>query len=231
MNSLCTRSSTFELVFKKASYSLRNNPTLHSSPSKALYATSNQSRSKTVRTKSEPTSSLTLPIMANIDPRGTCSIHYNSPNPFFPYSSFPKPENMAAVRRIEYHFHMTKNPDDRPSVVFFREGPLRHWIDQPQGVPVPPLTLGVSSTEEFSLEYREAIDSLFCLIEVLGESWPGTVVVKLSTTSFRNVIWRDTLRRCFEEYLGPGFVFPLLEGQTVKYDPRHWRENGQNRAG
>ena len=155
---------------------------------------------------------------------------YNHPDPFLPNSSFPKPKNMAAVRRIEYRFHLTKNPDDRPSAVYFREGPLRHWIDQPHGVPVPPLELNVSSADEFSLEYREGIKSLYCLTKVLGESWPGIVVVELSFKTFRNGVWRDTLRRRLEEDMGPGDVYPGtpdLEGHLVTYDPRHWRENGQ----
>ncbi len=122
--------------------------------------------------------------MADIDRNGTCRIRYG-----FPYtadSSFSKPRNMAAVRRLELHFHMTKNNAKEIKVVNFTEGPLGHWMVRPRGSPHPPLTIILTVRAVKCLRAIWIISvasyALYMIWRAfIGDYWSGTVMVDLQS--------------------------------------------------
>ncbi len=168
--------------------------------------------------------------MADIDRNGTCRIRYG-----FPYtadSSFSKPRNMAAVRRLELHFHMTKNNAKEIKVVNFTEGPLGHWMVRPRGSPHPPLTIILTVEGEVLQLYQHsvAIRALHDLTRVLGKNWSGIVIVDLqyglSGKKFGNSVERRNLiGLVLEDHLGPATVIPGFLEHRFKFTPGQNSEN------
>ena len=166
--------------------------------------------------------------MANVDPSGTCTIFYGF-SPSRADSSFPKPKNMATVRRIDLHFHLTKDNGRVLKVVELKEeGPLRHWLNQPRGVPHPPLTIILTHDGEFmkqGMQYSVMICALHGLMRAVGACWSETVVVKLQYAKFGNSAERgDVMKAGFENHLGPATMLPGGEGHHFKFNPRHYRD-------
>ncbi len=165
--------------------------------------------------------------MEGIDPTGVCRIKYGFP--MFADSSSPKPRNMAAVRRIEFGFHMTENDGSRWESTDFTKGPLGHWMDRPRGGPDPPLKIILTCIGKFKepMDYRGKLCTLNDLARVIGDYWSETVMVSLQHGAFGSRDERGALLLIFESHLGPATM--LLDDHHFKFNPvqnRKDRENG-----